>query len=577
VSEPDSHGPAPARHLVFICFRSSDGGSYASVYLDEVLTAAFGAAHVFRSSRSIGAGASFPGVIEDALARAAVLLVLIGRDWLGAPSATGVPAAAGEAGKRAVDRPEGWVRHEIEVSLRAGIPVIPVLLTGATLPAKSQLPPSIADLADRQVIHLRHRHVSPDVGHLIAQIRRVAPGVGVESGVRAAPGTATAQAGRSAGEPRSRTRPFQALIAEKTRGFVGRQQVFGAVDDWLAATRCGYLTLRAEPGYGKSAIVARYTLRTGCLAYFNQRTTGLTRASQFLRSVREQLSGLISDPTDGFAPPAATVVDGTGLAELLGQAVSRAPGGRLVIAVDALDEVDLDSQDRGSNILYLPPQLPDGVYFLLTKRDVALPLVVDVPAHTIDLMAPQFHAANLSDARAYLEAAAALPGVARWLEEHRLTASAFVAELQRLSAANFIYLHHVVQDIDSGRFESRAIDRLPDGLQAYYLDHWHRMGMDSAEPPVIRLRVLYVLLEYQEPATIGRLASMVGASEVEVAAIIRQWRQFLRREDGGPEPAYSLYHESFADFLRREETLAASHVDLAEVNGLIADHLYENP
>lgn len=565
MSEPDSHGPAPARHLVFICFRSSDAGSYASVYLDEALTAAFGAAHVFRSSRSIGAGASFPGVIEDGLARAAVLLVLIGRDWLGAPSAAGAPGVGGAAGMRAVDEPEDWVRHEIEVSLRAGIPVIPVLLTGAELPAKSQLPLSIADLADRQAIHLRHRHISPDAGHLIAQIRRVAPHV------------ATVPAADSAGEPGPWARPFHALIAEKTRGFVGRQHVLGAVDDWLAATRCGYLTLRAEPGYGKSAIVALYTSRTGCLAYFNQRAIGLTRASQFLCFVREQLSGLLGDPADGFAAADTTVVDGTGLAELLGRAVKRAPGGRLVIAVDALDEVDLGSQDRGSNILYLPPQLPDGVCFLLTKRDVALPLVVDVPAHTIDLMAPQFHAANMSDARAYLEAAAALPGVTGWLERHRLTAAAFVAELQRYSAANFIYLHHVVQDIDSGRFEGRAIDRLPDGLQAYYLDHWHRMGMDAAEPPVIKLRVLYVLLEYQEPATIGRLASMVGASEVEVAAIIRQWRQFLRRDDGGPEPAYSLYHESFADFLRGEETLAASHVDLAEVNGLIADHLYENP
>ncbi len=460
------------------------------------------------------------------------------------------------------------MRHEIEVSLRAGIPVIPVLLTGAALPSRAQLPLAIADLADRQAAHLRHRHVAPDAAHLIAQIRLVAPGAG------------TAPARGSRGGSRRGPRPFHALIAEKTRGFVGREHVFRAVDDWLAATRCGYLTLRAEPGYGKSAIVARYASRTGCIAYFNQRAIGLTRASQFLHSMREQLPGVLGDPTDDLAPgttvPDRTVAEGAGLVELLARAAPRAPGGRLVIAVDALDEVDLGSQDRGSNILYLPPQLPDGVYFLLTKRDVAVPLMVDVPAHTIDLMAPQFRAANLADARAYLEAAAVLPGVARWLGERGLTTAAFVEELQRRSAANFIYLHHVVQDIDSGHFDGRAIDRLPEGLQAYYLDHWHRMGMDSARPPMARLRVLYVLLEYQEPATIGQLADMVGASAAEVAAIIRQWRQFLRKDDSGPEPAYSMYHESFADFLRREETIAASRVDLAKVNGLIADHLYEN-
>ena len=568
MSEPGRPGPRSRRHLVFICFRSSDGGSYASVYLDEVLTTAFGAANVFRSSRSIAAGTPFPDVIEDALARAAVLLVVIGRDWLAAPPGAGVSETVSETGKRAVDQPGDWVRHEIEVSLRAGIPVIPVLLTGAALPVRAQLPPGIAALADRQAVHLRHRHITPDAGHLIGQIRLVAPGAG------------SLPADGSERGPQRETGPFHALIAEKTRGFVGRDHVFRAVDDWLAAARSGYLTLRGEPGYGKSAIVARYASLTGCVVYFNQRAIGLTRASQFLLSMREQFLVRFADRASGRVPgtvvPDTATADGTGLAELLGQMVSRTPAGRLVVAIDALDEVDLGSQERGSNILYLPPQLPDGVYFLLTKRDVALPLVVDVPAHTIDLMAPQFRTANLADTQAYIESAAVRPGVARWLGERRLTTAAFVEELQRSSAANFIYLHHVTQDIESGRFDGRPIDRLPDGLQAYYRDHWHRMGMDSARPPKARLRVLYVLLEYQEPATIGSLASMVGASAGEVAAIIRQWGQFLRKDNDGPEAAYSLYHESFADFLRHEETLAAARVDLAEVNGLIADFLYQN-
>jgi hypothetical protein len=541
--------PTNSRHLVFICFRSSDGGSYASVYLDSILPATFGAANVFRSSRSIPAGAPFPSVIEDALRKTRVLLVLIGPDWLRASTGDGT---------RVIDQPGDWVRHEIAVSLRAGIPVIPVLLTGAALPARAELPADIADLGDRQAVHLRHRHIDVDAGHLIEQLRLVAPDLG--GGV----GPAGQQRAERPGGAR-RDGGFGPLIAEKNRGFVGREHVFRAVEEWLAANRSGYLTLRAEPGYGKSAIVAQYAQRTGCVAYFNQRAVGRTSARQYLAFMRQQLGD--GDGTLG--------ADGSELAELLGQAAPRSPGERLLVAVDALDEVDLDVQDRGSNVLYLPPQLPDGVYFLLTKRDVALPLVVDVPAHTLDLMAPRFSAANLDDARAYLERSASLAGVDRWIRRQGLARSVFVDELARRSAANFMYLHHVVQDIEAGRLDDRDVGAMPEGLRNYYADHWHRMGMDAVPPPLIKLRVLYVLLEYAEPLTVRALAGLIGEKAALTASILREWSQFMRKDDGPSGPVYSLYHESFADFLRHEEVLAASGIDLAEINGLIADQLYE--
>jgi hypothetical protein len=289
--------------------------------------------------------------------------------------------------------------------------------------------------------------------------------------------------------------------------------------------------------------------------------------------MREQLLARLGGPRDG-PPPDAFAADGSGLADLLDQAARCSRDQRLVIAVDALDEADLATQERGSNVLYLPPHLPDGVFFLLTKRDVAMPLVADVPAHTIDLMAPRFQAANLADARAYLEHAASLPAVIRWLGQRGVREGSFISEVQRRSAANFMYLHHVVQDIQAGRFDGRGLATLPEGLQGYYQDHWHLMGMDASPLPLVKLRVLYVLLEYQEPVTVRVLAAIVGESPSAVATVIREWRQFLRTDDSGREKGYSLYHESFADFLREDEVLAASRVDLAEINGLIADHLY---
>jgi SMODS-associating 4TM effector domain len=162
---PDITAP---RQLIFISFRGGDAGSYAAVYLDEVLPREFGPDNVFRSSRVIPAGVHFPDVLNDALRRACVLLVVIGPGWA---------TAAGPDGAPLLHQPADWVRREIAESLRAGIPVIPVLLTGATRPIREDLPPDIAALAERQTVYLRYRHAGLDTGHLVAQIRQLAPGL----------------------------------------------------------------------------------------------------------------------------------------------------------------------------------------------------------------------------------------------------------------------------------------------------------------------------------------------------------------------------------------------------------------
>ena len=72
------------------------------------------------------------------------------------------------------------------------------------------------------------------------------------------------------------------FIADKTRDFVGREFVFKAIERFMSDHRCGYFTIEADPGLGKSAILAEYVRRTGCTAHFNVRALGITSAAQFL-------------------------------------------------------------------------------------------------------------------------------------------------------------------------------------------------------------------------------------------------------------------------------------------------------
>ena len=57
--------------------------------------------------------------------------------------------------------------------------------------------------------------------------------------------------------PANMRRSFDALMQDKLRGFVGRQFVFDAVDDFLDTHDSGYFIIRGVPGIGKTALMAK--------------------------------------------------------------------------------------------------------------------------------------------------------------------------------------------------------------------------------------------------------------------------------------------------------------------------------
>lgn len=129
---------------------------------------AFGADRVFRSSRAIAAGVSFPPELVREAANCLVMLVVIGERWL----------ARDGAGKRRIAAPADWVRTEIELALAGGRPVVPVLVDGrARLGAGDELPASIAELVDRNYLRLHHRSAELDLVRIADEVR---PHLGVD-------------------------------------------------------------------------------------------------------------------------------------------------------------------------------------------------------------------------------------------------------------------------------------------------------------------------------------------------------------------------------------------------------------
>lgn len=360
---------------------------------------------------------------------------------------------------------------------------------------------------------------------------------------------------------------FQSLIEDKTTDFVGRDYVFQAIDKFIDDNPKGYFTITGDPGQGKSAILAKYVQKTGCIAHFNQLLQGPNRADQFLESVCSQLVERYQLNYDPL--PSNTTEDGEFLSQLLDEAAQKRNGEAIVIAVDALDEVDRNSYRDAANILYLPSHLPDGVYFILTRRrDVEVPLTSFAPMQTLSLL--DYQSQSERDERTYIGNRVNSSNQLRLqIDERGETITEFTEKITEKSENNFMYLRYVLIDIESGLYQDLTLEQFPQGLQGYYDFHWRRMGMKDDPLPVEKIKVVYILGEVREPVSRRKICDFSGEDKYAVQQVLNEWKQFLH-ELVKEEKRYSVYHSSFRDFLHRKDILETHPVTLPGIHQLIA-------
>jgi hypothetical protein len=122
---------------IAISYRRSDSSAIAGRIFDR-LALRYGKPAVFMDIEAIPLGIDFRTHIQSVLAEADLLLVVIGMHWAGAGASAG-PARIWEDADP--------VRDEIEAALEHKMPLIPVLVDGARMPGKADLPASLEKLA----------------------------------------------------------------------------------------------------------------------------------------------------------------------------------------------------------------------------------------------------------------------------------------------------------------------------------------------------------------------------------------------------------------------------------------------
>jgi hypothetical protein len=139
---------------IFMNYRHEDV-PFAAAALYAQLKRRFGAENIFFDGGTLRPGMDFLREIKTSLNGAAgAFIALIGPNWLSAMDARWRRDA------------HDYVLQELELGLRNGWTVIPVLLDGAPRPQAGDLPPAIRALCGYQVAQLRHASLDKDIADL---------------------------------------------------------------------------------------------------------------------------------------------------------------------------------------------------------------------------------------------------------------------------------------------------------------------------------------------------------------------------------------------------------------------------
>ena len=356
----------------------------------------------------------------------------------------------------------------------------------------------------------------------------------------------------------------RALISPELRArelgldrFVGRSWLVEKVDEFLGSRRSGYFVLQGGAGLGKSAFLAWLARERDYPVHFVRLVERDDHTTAALSNLVYQLAERWEIDTSPLPQGDVAPHEFRTLLEAIASArTAMRRTEPVVLVIDGLDEV---GRHESPNVLGLPGQLPDGVFFIVSTRPVNVELRVE--ARTLCALTTT-EPDHLDDLRLYVTAACEREGIAAALARDGRADRELIDALMACSHGVWLCAHHILKEIEDGTRDLTNLEDLPRGLWEFYKEHFGRL-LDSEPGSAERreLDVLTTLAAAQEPLDRTVLSDLAYVHDpIGLANAIAVHAAFLERD--GAEP-YRLYHESARRFLSGE----ASHEMLsAETN-----------
>jgi WD40 repeat protein len=347
-------------------------------------------------------------------------------------------------------------------------------------------------------------------------------------------------------------------ILEAHAAIVGRRWAVERVRQFLREQDRGLLVIEAEPGKGKTALLAHLIENEfgghapRPVHFFYRRTAGITEPDVCVKSLYHALLAAhdLTEAEESQRQTAPHEVRAK-LVNLLCREIAPrlAPGRPQLLFVDALDEAD------GNAFQALPENLPEGVYVIASTRPVVgrTTLARRAHLHWLSLDDPDWGAADHADGFEYVQ---------RELAATRLPAATLEA-IARVGAGNFLVLKLLCQHVrvtlppeQVAEFLRRlATDGGHDRLGFIYAEFWERLTQRCTADDVNRLcDAAGLLVTAHAPLTreivCGALHWRAGDWDFACRRLAEYLTAREYEEDGVQATYYRIYHESFADFLR---------------------------
>ena len=148
---------------IFISYRRDETAAYAGRLRDR-LVSEFGLDQVFMDVDTIELGADFTVAIENAISDVSVFLCVMGPGWA---------TLKDENGVQRLHAPLDFVNLEVSNALKRKIRVVPVLVKGARMPSKKELPDNLKELVKRNALELGDARFHSDIDLLIKSLRKI--------------------------------------------------------------------------------------------------------------------------------------------------------------------------------------------------------------------------------------------------------------------------------------------------------------------------------------------------------------------------------------------------------------------
>ena len=404
---------------------------------------------------------------------------------------------------------------------------------------------------------------------------------------------------------------FAAIIHQKSANFLGRNFVFTAINNFLNRYNRGYFTIIGLPGSGKSAIIAQYINQNNPpenrqVIYYNAELEGKNHAEEFLKYICLQIIATFDQISLPNLPDNAT--EGSWFLSLLLQQISdhlqsNQPNQKLIIAIDSLNCINSHLQPPGTNIFYLPRYIPQGVYFLLTRRRFLSDnsgLLIEAPVQSLHLedypqenkqdiqnyirrnltpLTPlpyegmgeqdasnspspitEIEEKNLSNSPLLVGEGLGERSIKSWLNTQQINEAEFMTNLTNRSENNFMYVSQILaainninNNINNGFYDqySQLETSLPPELETYYQQHLQQM-LDLTDQD-FAVAVLKILAQQTQPISVTDIANLLETDEFDVEEILESWFEFLQVETISGTisnvTVYRFYHDHFRQWL----------------------------